>query len=599
MTDATPHGSRTVRLFDAGEVGNEIVNDTPDDNNTTLSAPPELPLSRSTGWWSCFVREPCIRELFGIDVRALAVFRVCLAVLLLLDLAGRVPYITAHYTDAGLVSRNLMMERVNSWWLSLYWMNGTPLFVSAMFFVAAVFALLLLVGYRTRLATVVSWALLVSLHYRNPLVGSAGDHVMRLMLFWGMFLPLGVCGSVDSRLRNNNNAARQVPYSVLSMATLGLLLQIVFIYVFSAMLKTSPIWRHDGTAIYYALNLDRMTTSFGAWLTGFPEICRLMTFATLGLEVVMPALAFIPWATRYLRTFVVASFYSFHAGLALTMHLILFPFVCMTAWLVFLPPWFWDKVAATRIGSAVCNGWASFIDRVTVIVESFASDSRMPAPTVPYRSGPTVNIVAGMCLFYVIGCNINSVTKKFNRETNKTEYALTQFAKKIGLNETVTDVIVGIGQTLGISQGWIMFSPYPPREDGWWVAEATLADGSNVDLYRNGSDISWEKPASISGEFPSHRCRKYMMSLWSKRRRYHAPHYARWLRREWNETHDDDRRVESLRLYYMLEYTQPPGEPPVSAKLLVFRWDDSGSEKLVSYRTNKAEYKRLLEKKSR
>ncbi|MBT4867077.1 MAG: HTTM domain-containing protein [Planctomycetaceae bacterium] len=567
------------------------MNDNPDGYEIKLSATSKLQPSRSTGWWSGVVREPCIRELFGIDVRGLALFRVCLAVLLLLDLAGRVPYITAHYTDAGLVSRDLMMGRMGRWTLSLYWMNGTPLFVSLMFTVAAVFALMLLVGYRTRLATVVSWALLVSLHYRNPLVASAGDHVMRLLLFWGMFLPLGVCGSVDSRLRNNN-AARQVPYSVLSMATLGLLLQIVFLYVFSAMLKTSPIWRQEGTAIYYALNLDRMTTSFGRWFLEFPELCRLLTFATLGLEVLVPALAFIPWATRYLRTFVVASFYSFHAGLALTMHLILFPFVCMTAWLVFLPPWFWDKVEATRVGSAASIVWESFIGRVAFVVKSFENGSRPPAPIAPHRCSLRLNVVAGLLLLYVLGWNIHSVTKK-------TDHALPKLARMAGLHETATDAISGIGATLGISQGWIMFSPYPPREDGWWVAEATLADGSIVDLYRNGSDISWEKPASISGEFPSHRCRKYMMSLWSSRRRYHAPHYARWLRSDWNESHDDDRRVESLRLYYMLEYTQPPGEPPVSAKLLVFRWNDSGSEKLVSYRSNKDEYKRLLEKKKR
>jgi hypothetical protein len=562
------------------------------------AAPPELRPDCSNGWWSGLFHEPCIRELFGIDIRGLAVFRVSLAVLLLFDLASRVPFITEHYTDAGLVSRDLMMGRINSWTLSLYWMNGTPLFVSLMFVVAAAFALLLLVGYRTRMATIVSWALLVSLHYRNPLVTSAGDLVLRLLLFWGMFLPLGISGSVDSRLRNDATT-RHVPYSVLSMATLGLLLQIVFIYVFSAMLKSSPIWREEGTAIYYALSLDRMTTSFGTWLTGFPELCRLMTFGTLGLELAVPALAFIPWATRYLRTFVVVSFFGFHAGLALTMHLILFPFVCMAAWIAFLPPWFWDKVTATRVGSAVANGWGSFIDRVTLAVKFFGKDALMPASIDRYRPGLLVNIVAGLLLLYVFGWNIHSVAKKYNRQTKKTEYLMPKLAKDYGINETVTAGIAGVGRTLGINQGWSMFSPYPPREDGWWVAEATLADGSNVDLYRHGQAISWEKPASIAGEFPSHRCRKYIMSMWSKRRRYHAPHYARWLRREWNASHDDDREVESLRLYFRLEYTQPPGESPVSAKLLVYRWSRSGNEKLVSYRANREEYDLLLDKKER
>ena len=67
-------------------------------------------------------------------------------------------------------------------------------------------------------------------------------------------------------------------------------------------------------------------------------------------------------------------------------------------------------------------------------------------------------------------------------------------------------------------------------------------------------------------------------------------HYARWLRGEWNTTHANDRDVESLRLDYMLEYTQPPGEPPLTAQLLVYRWSRNGDEQLVSYSTNKREY---------
>ena len=539
------------------------------------------------------VRHPRSAELFGIDVRGLAAFRIGIAVLLLIDLANRARFLTAHYTDSGLVSRSLMIPNMKSWSVSLYWLNGSMPFVAIMFLIAAVFALMLLVGYRTRLATIVSWMLLVSLHYRNPLVCHAGDHVLRLLLFWGMFLPLGIAASVDSRLSRDGegNNPRQV---VLSLGTLGLLLQVVFIYVFSALLKTSSVWYPDGTALYYALNLDRLTMPLGRWLLNFPELCRLLSLGTIGLEMFGPAIAFIPFGTKYFRTLAVLLFAGFHLGMAMMMCLILFPYVCIAAWIVFLPPWFWDKMSATRFGELLVRIQETVVDRCAGWIDSRAQrDSLLAWKPAPYRQRISTNVLAGLCLLYVFGWNIHSVTKK-----NPT-FSFSRAAEKLRLSETVKDGVAGIGSLLGVSQGWIMFSPYPPREDGWWIVAATSTDGSQVDLYRGGREISWDKPASVSAEFTSHRWRRYVMSLWSGRQRYHTPHYARWLRNEWDAAHDEGQHIASMEIYFMMEYTRPPGEPPLNAKLLVYRWNKTGKSRLVSYADNKREYRRLLKQAER
>ena len=39
------------------------------------------------------------------------------------------------------------------------------------------------------------------------------------------------------------------------MGTVALLAQVMFVYFFSALLKSGPTWS-DGTAVYYALNID-------------------------------------------------------------------------------------------------------------------------------------------------------------------------------------------------------------------------------------------------------------------------------------------------------------------------------------------------------
>src|SRR5215831_12295648 len=109
-------------------------------------------------------------ELFGADLRSLAVFRISLALLILFDLANRSADLTAHYTDLGVLPRGEMISPIPSGWpLSLYFMSGSPHVQVGLFLLAALFAVLLLVGYHTRWMTVASWMLLASLHVRNPL----------------------------------------------------------------------------------------------------------------------------------------------------------------------------------------------------------------------------------------------------------------------------------------------------------------------------------------------------------------------------------------------------------------------------------------------
>ena len=62
-------------------------------------------------------------------------------------------------------------------------------FAALLFLVAAAGAGALLLSYRTRLATLLSWVLLVSVQNRNPLLGQGGDDLLRMLLFWGLFLP--------------------------------------------------------------------------------------------------------------------------------------------------------------------------------------------------------------------------------------------------------------------------------------------------------------------------------------------------------------------------------------------------------------------------
>ena len=49
-------------------------------------------------------------ELFGVDLRSLALLRVSLAIIVLLDLAYRANDLKAHYTDLGILPRSALMS---------------------------------------------------------------------------------------------------------------------------------------------------------------------------------------------------------------------------------------------------------------------------------------------------------------------------------------------------------------------------------------------------------------------------------------------------------------------------------------------------------
>lgn len=58
-----------------------------------------------------------LEKLLGFDLRSLALFRICLGILILVDLIVRFQDLKAHYTDFGVLPRHILIEKfLNSWW---------------------------------------------------------------------------------------------------------------------------------------------------------------------------------------------------------------------------------------------------------------------------------------------------------------------------------------------------------------------------------------------------------------------------------------------------------------------------------------------------
>ncbi len=287
-----------------------------------------------------------LRDIFGVDLRTLALFRVLLGLYLIADLVLRARDLSAHYTDFGVLPREVVVTFLSPAAISFHLTNGSTLFQSALFLMAGLFAAMMVIGWRTRAATIASWLMLLSLQNRNPMILSGEDNLAILLLFWAMFLPTGARWSVDAALDTSPSRA---PESYLSVATFALLIQGMSVYFFSALLKSDPVWMPDGTAVYYALNLDYFATPFALWFRQFETLLQGLTYYVWTLELLGPILIFSPILHRPLRAVVMVLFITLHVGIWMCLEVGLFPAISIIMNLTFMPGWMWDGLAR-RLG---------------------------------------------------------------------------------------------------------------------------------------------------------------------------------------------------------------------------------------------------------
>ena len=260
--------------------------------------------------------------------------------LLLVDLADRARLLVANYTDAGAHPRAAALTYYQHGLPSLHLMAGSARAQIALFVLAGVAAALLAVGWRTRIATFVSWFLLGSLHARNELVLDGGDHLLRYLLFWCLFLPLGARWSLDARRRGAAaEPARRVLARLGGAAAPGRLR------------VPRDRAREDGPRMDDRRHRDPLRdrpqaggscrSANGCWPTRFlPEL--LTPAVRVGGRSSVRCCCSFPFATVPLRLLGIAGFWAMLAGLGLGLKLNLFPFIAGSG-LLRLP-------AAVRLG---------------------------------------------------------------------------------------------------------------------------------------------------------------------------------------------------------------------------------------------------------
>jgi hypothetical protein len=278
-----------------------------------------------------------VRRRFAVDTRGLAVFRVALALCLLVDISMRARGVAVFYTDAGVLPRDALAGMFPTLArLSLHSLSGGIAVQVGLISVSAVSALALLVGFRSRTAACVALLLQFSLYARNPFLLNGGDTMLLVLLTLAVFAPIGARWSVDAVARDGT-----VPRSTLRPPAVAPLVFLVVIYTSNAVLRyRGEAWMR-GNAVRRVFGLETITVLAGPYLAELPAVLEAVNWVWVGMLTVSVLLLAL---TGWLRAALTASFIVAHTAMALTLRLGVFPLVVVSGLVLFLPSELWDAV---------------------------------------------------------------------------------------------------------------------------------------------------------------------------------------------------------------------------------------------------------------
>ena len=85
-----------------------------------------------------------LKDIFNIDLRSLALFRILVGVCLFVDIVYRIPFAYDFYSDQGVLPREALVTKfMNVWEISVFLISGQTFTVTVLLVVAAISALCL------------------------------------------------------------------------------------------------------------------------------------------------------------------------------------------------------------------------------------------------------------------------------------------------------------------------------------------------------------------------------------------------------------------------------------------------------------------------
>ena len=223
-----------------------------------------------------------------LDLRPLGLMRIvfgCVVFLATIDLS---PVLEDFFSDSGVAPRTALLAsltRANRF--CIFDLAG-PDWMLWTLYLATLFAIVcFILGWHSRLATVAVFLGVCGIHERDLLVFDGSDSVIRVLLFWLMFMPVGARYSVDAVLRTARGQPLQTHGTAFPIR-MGQI-QVTWIYLNTIIHKWPGASWHNGTALRFALGLEHLfTRTLGKLLFQSPFLIKVGTYSTVAIEVAFP-----------------------------------------------------------------------------------------------------------------------------------------------------------------------------------------------------------------------------------------------------------------------------------------------------------------------
>lgn len=428
-----------------------------------------------------------------IDSRTLAVFRIAIGLLIIGDILARASTFTLFYTENGVVPQELAEQRTADGAFSLFYFTQDSTVIALLFLIHALVAIQLMIGYKTRLAIILSFLFVISLDHHNPLVLSHADTLFRLLCFWAIFIPLGERWSIDAIHRD-----REPRTAVFSLGTAAILLQMVYMYAANGTHKLDdPLWRsRDATPLIFGL--DDMTYFLAGPMRQFPALLEFLGTMWFLLLIMSPLLLLLHGRPRYVLASLI---FCAHLSFTLTVRIGAFGWVGMSGVMLFFQSIFWDDLAtlskrlnlSNRVVIPIHNGISTFGNRLATRLPGVGSGPGLP-PGVrggAYDVGLTLLI---MSLFVFPAISFASYKDLIEWDRSSVEQRIESEFRKIGLEQS----------------RWAVFAPSPRTVDRYYVFPALTTNGELLDVY-NDRPFSFERPYDeLQNIYGNYRQRFYM-----------------------------------------------------------------------------------------
>ncbi|MDJ0508578.1 MAG: HTTM domain-containing protein [Crocosphaera sp.] len=277
---------------------------------------------------------------------SLGIFRIVFGLFILIILMLSYFNWQEYYGVQGIISLDRFINARGGWFFaslkSIFALSDNPQFIWVIYGLSLLTTICFIFGLGTRLVTILLYLLWLSLCNRNAAILDGKDMVIKMLLFYSCFAPLGNHLSLDNIFRakfhrKHRKMANYIPPKQSVWSWRLLQISIALIYPLSALdkLNSDVAWQ-DGTMMYYISLYDAWFRFTDVDLFHNYFLSIITTYSALTLEFLF---AIFVWfkPTKY---WILAMMALFHISIAIVMNeaVLLFSLVMLVSYTLFMEP---------------------------------------------------------------------------------------------------------------------------------------------------------------------------------------------------------------------------------------------------------------------